>query len=270
MSLWDGVKLLSAADAAYLAIPKDEPELKALLTRMRDSYERAVAEVVSKRFELSHPNALGNKKFVRYYSLDDPLPEGLLYSRALAMHVTRIFQPNPSEISIQSFYDWCKNLSGKTSTSSCKFEIQKFDRDELKRWFDFHQIVSAYDFVRINDPPPEDSSGTEPLDVSTLANPDRLLEAFSRHGLHKAWFDSPKSHSWLLNARKKIGVGGNRSKPPLYCPYEVMLGVTTQIRRGSDAPPRLSEETGWSVLKHHFPEAFEKFKHLKSDDDQRF
>lgn len=270
MSHWDEVPLFLAADAAALAIKIDPSEIQALLTRMRNSYESAVAEVASKNYEVSHPNSLAGTKLVKYFSLDDPLPDGLLYGRALAMHVKLIFRPNPSEASLQSFWDWCRNRSDESFTVSCRFEIQKFDREELHQWFDFHGIESEYDFVQRNDPITANPDTSNPIDIATLASPDELLKAFSKWGLRKAWFNSPRNHQWLFNARKRVGIGGNRPKPPLYCPYEVMLGLAGRIRRGPDAPPRISIENGWSLLTRWFPTAYEKFKHLDRTDAQRF
>ena len=45
MSLWDQFELFLAVDAAGLAIPTNYSEKKALLNKMRDSYEKAVDEV---------------------------------------------------------------------------------------------------------------------------------------------------------------------------------------------------------------------------------
>jgi hypothetical protein len=270
MSHWDAVPLFLAAEAAALAIQNDPSEEKALLTRMRNSYESAVAEVVSKNYEVSHPNSLAGTKLVKYFSLDDPLPEGLLYSRALAMHVKQIFRPNPTEASLKSFWDWCRNRSAESFIFSRKFEIQKFAREELHQWFEFHGIESEYDFVQKNDSPTANTDTPKPIDIATLASPEQLLTAFSKYGLRKAWFNSPRNHKWLINARKRVGIGGNRPKPPLYCPYEVMRALAYRIKRGPDAPPRISIDKGWSLLRRSFPEAYEKFKCHESTDDQRF
>jgi hypothetical protein len=269
MSHWDAVPLFLAAEAAALAIQDDPSEEKALLTRMRNSYESAVAEVVSKNYEVSHPNSLAGTKLVKYFSLDDPLPEGLLYSRALAMYVKQIFRPNPTESSLKSFWDWCRNRSAESFTFSSKFEVQKFDREELHQWFEFHGIESEYDFVQTNDPLAANPGNPDQIDTTTLASPDELLKVFRSWGLRKAWFNSPRNHKWLINARKRVGIGGNSPKPPLYCPYEVMLALAHRIRRGPDAPPRISIGKGWLLLKRSFPEAYEKFKHQDSTDDQR-
>ena len=56
MSLWDQFELFFAVDAADLAIPTNDSERKALLNKMHDSYEKAVDEVFSKYFELTHPD----------------------------------------------------------------------------------------------------------------------------------------------------------------------------------------------------------------------
>ena len=109
MSHWDKLELFSAADAASLVTGDDKSETKALLNQMRDAYENAVGETFTKHFEIRHPHSQANPKPVRYHSITDPLPEGLLYSRALDMQSGLLFRPDPEEVS-------CKFLMSGTAT----------------------------------------------------------------------------------------------------------------------------------------------------------
>jgi hypothetical protein len=93
---------------------------------------------------------------------------------------------------------------------------------------------------------------SESLDVSLLADPDELCTAFASFGLKRAWFDDLNSRNWLRTARKVVGQGQRgRRRPPLFCPFEVMIGLVTKSRKR-----RLSEATGWRLLKAHFPKVY--------------
>ena len=94
MSLWDQFELFLAVDAAGLVIPTNDSEKKALLNKMRDSYEKAVDQVFSKCFELTYPGSQVNSNKVRYRSISDQLPESLFYSRALDMQGRVLFRPD--------------------------------------------------------------------------------------------------------------------------------------------------------------------------------
>lgn len=267
MSLWDQFELFSAADAASLAIPDNESETKALLNKMLDSYGKAVDEVFSKHFELTYPDSPVNLSKVRYHSIDDPLPEKLLYSRALDMHRQVLFRDNPSSASINLFQEWRSNETDKHYAFSCAFEVQKFDRAELHRWLTFHAIESAYCFLKPDSSSAPNPTNPLPLDTTVLATPDRLLRAFSQWGLKEDWFNAPRKQSWLLSARKQIGIGGNSSKPPLYCPFEVMQGLANRTKPRNGAV-RMSEAKGWQILKKQFTSTYEKFEHYDPSRDQ--
>jgi hypothetical protein len=92
-----------------------------------------------------------------------------------------------------------------------------------------------------------------------------LLKAFGQWGLKKDWFNSPRKHGWLSEARKRIGVGGNQSQPPLYCPYEVMVGLATKTKPRYGHRP-MSERKGWQILRQRFSAAYSKFGHLDYGD----
>ena len=268
MSLWDQFELFLAVDAAGLAIPTNDSEKKALLNKMRDSYEKAVDEVFSKYFELTYPDSQVNSNKVRYHSIDDQLPESLFYSRALDMQSRVLFRPDPSDASSKLFQAWCRDKTDEHYAFSSKFEVQKFDRKEIDRWLIFHNIDSDYGFVKTDLQAMGTPQISAPLDVTVLATPNRLLSVFGQWGLKKNWFDSPRKHAWLLSARKQNGIGGNSPSPPLYCPREVMVGLANKIKRGKGAPPRISEVKGWQILKRQFPATYDKFQSLEVIDDQ--
>lgn len=268
MSLWNKLELFSAADAASLAIGDDESETKALLNQMRDAYEKAVGETFSKHFEITYPDSQVNTKQVRYHSITDPLPEGLFYSRALDMHARLLFRPHPNEVSCKFFREWYSNHTDRDYAFSCNFDVQKFDRNELQRWLAFHEIESAYQFKKVTPSTKDDSPVQQPIDIKLLANPEELLKAFGVWGLKKTWFNCLGNHAWLLEARRRIGVGGNNFKPPLFCPLRVLIGLATQTKPRRGDRPRVSFEKGWKHLKINFPLVCQENAHLAPDDDQ--
>jgi hypothetical protein len=270
MTVWDQFDRFTAEDASNLAHPQNPLEAKALLTMMQKAYGSALRETSLKHFETAHLDAITSTNIkIKYHSLECALPEAYLYSYSLRLQADLLFRPDPSAATCKFFHDWCNDETGDDGVFSSSFKAQEFTRDELHRWLTCHELESSYSFERATSPEVPAAAPAQ-LDASTLANPSELLKAFGQWGLRQEWFDSPRSHGWLWAARKQVGVGGNSPKPPLYCPYEVMLGLAGRIRRGADAPPRMSKNKGWSVLERHFPEAYEKFKHLNCDDDQRY
>jgi hypothetical protein len=266
MSIWDQINLLTAGDAAKLAFPDNESEAKALFIKMMKSYSKALSEISTKHLETGHPELNQTNFKPKYQSIDAPLPEEHLYSRALEMQSKVLFRPNAIEASCIFFHDWYRDENGTDGAFSSNFDVQDFSREELHRWLTFHGIESAYQFIKF---PPTSVEPVPPelLDTRVLATPAELIRAFGMWGLNKDWFDSPSNQSWLLAARKRIGVGGNQSKPPLYCPYEVMCGLATKTRPRNGAK-RMSQKKGWRVLRNNFPEAYHKFQALEIADDQ--
>ena len=267
MSHWNKLELFSAVDAADLVTGGNGSETRALLNQMRVAYENAVGETFTKFFEIRYPHSQANPLQVRYHSITDPLPEGLLYSRALDMHVQLLFRPNPNEVSHKFFHEWYSNHTDRDHTFSCDFDVQKFDRNQLQRWLGFHEIGSDYTFGRADPPAVANPPSPAPLDLTVLAIPAQLLCAFERRGLKKGWFNEPSKHPWLLAARKQPGRGGNKPVAPLYCPYEVMIGLTTQIRPRYGGV-RLGRKPGFELLKRFFPDVYDKFDYMAPDDDQ--
>jgi hypothetical protein len=272
MSLWDQHSEFLAEQIADLVF-EDARERKALLSLMRKAYENAHADLSARYheayglIEIEGEDSASTGRQGRLeeglYSIAIQAYEDLLLSPA----TTASLDEKGTQDTHQLFQGWLDNPDSPHPALSGRFEVQRFSRAEIERWLLVHQIDSKYAFV-----PEELSNGAdapveEPLDRSVLATPAELLGAFKPWGLKPEWFNSPGKHDWLLKARKVIGVGGNRPKPPLFCPFEVMVGLTTKTRKRFGAK-RMSQETGWRMLKAHFPSTYEKFRHLNPDDDQ--
>jgi hypothetical protein len=269
MSIWDKLDRFTAEAASNLAHPNNPSEAKALLTMMQKAYEKALRQVFFKHIEIHHPQAMvSHESKAAYRSLDDPIPPDCLLSYSLTLQAELLFQPNSGIATCTFFHNWCADETGNDGAFSSNFHAQEFTRDELHRWLTCHELDSDYSFERI-EPPASVVLASQELDISVLATPTQLLKAFGSWGLMKGWLDCPRKHGWLLAARKRIGVGGNRSKPPLYCPYEVMVGLCTKTkpRKGAE---RMSLERGWKKLRHFFPDTHLKFEHLRIFDDQSF
>lgn len=267
MSLWDQFHLFTAADAVNLVITNNTSESKALLKKMKRGYEKALGETFTKHYETGHPELKQAIAEIKYQSIDAPLPEEHLYSRSLEVQAKVLFRPDAIAASCVFFHDWYSNGTGEDGAFSSNFDAQEFSREELHRWLTFQKIESAYPFIEEAPPKSVDSAQPEPLDRKVLETPAELLRFFGVWGLKKEWFDSPANQSWLLAARKQIGVGGNQSKPPLYCPYEVMFGLATKTRPRNGAK-RMSQVKGWQILRNHFPETHYKFQALEVVVDQ--
>lgn len=268
MSLWDQFDRFTAADAATLAIQNNQSEAKALLTKIRKAYEKALSETFLKHYETGHPASRANNKTPQYQSIDDPLPASHLYSWALVLQAKLLFRPNPSEASCIFFHEWHKNETGSDGAFSSNFDAQEFSRDELHRWLTFHKIESDYQFKKVETATEDKASTHQTIDIKLLATPEELLKAFGVWGLKKTWFNCLGNHGWLLEARRRVGVGGNSSKPPLFCPLWVMLGLATQTKPRKGFSPRVSIGKGWERLKINFPLVYQANLHLAPDDDQ--
>lgn len=102
----------------------------------------------------------------------------------------------------------------------------------------------------------ESTSPADP-DFGLLASRDELIAAFGAWGLKPAWFATPKGHQWLFKARKVKGRGQRgHVAPALYCPYEVMNGLVSQIR----GRQRMSTEKGWKLLADNFPAVYDVYR----------
>jgi hypothetical protein len=257
MTIWDQIALLKAADAAGLAMRQDGSETKALLLKMKKSYEKALSEVFTKHFETGHLELHQTNSKPKYQSIDDPLPEEHLYSRALEFQSKVLFRPMAHAASCTFFHDWFNNENGMDGAFSSNFDAQEFSRDELQRWLSFHGVESAYQFKKVEPRIEVDPPVQQKVDTKLLATPEELLRAFGAWGLKKAWFDCLGNHGWLFEARKRVGRGGNSPRKPLFCPLMVMSGLTTQTKPRKGYRQRISVEKGWKLLKACFPLVYE-------------
>ena len=278
MSIWDQHADFLAKDAAYLAT-EDAFEAEGLLKLMRDAYEKAMRETDIK-YELvngsGHVVLYGRNGAVipnRYQSVNDPLPVDALYSSVLMGHIQEIFDfEDDSDLHnafIEHYKSWRKNNTISSHNSSCLFKVQRFNRKEIDRWLNLRGIESQYAFVQSNKaamPSPSNPlKSIEAIDTSVLAAPYELMAIFEKRGLDKQWFNDLKNHSWLKVARKTKGRGGKNPILPLYCPYEVMVGLRTDSRAAKN---RFTEKTGWRLLRENFPRTYSRFEHLEPDFDQ--
>jgi len=273
MTVWDQHADFLAKDAAYL-VTQDEFETVGLLKLMHDAYEKALNQTgIKYDLVLGSLSAViigpeGKAIPLPYTSVDDPLPEYGLYSRRLNGHIQEIFDQQADtdwyKEMIDLYRSWRKDKTGSTQSSSSLFEVQRFQRKEIDRWLKLRGIESKYAFVQ-NSEAPSPNPSNEPIDISVLVAPFELMKVFERWGLNKKWFNELKNHEWLSDARKTRGRGGRNPIFPLFCPYEVMVGLRTESRLAKN---RYSEETGWRLLRQNFPKVFSKFEHLAPDIGQ--
>jgi len=278
MSVWDQYADFLAKEAAYLAT-ENEFDSVGLLKLMRDAYEKAKNETYIKYKLISDPACMvlyGHNGAVipnRYQSVNDPLPVDALYSSVLMGHIQEIFDfEDDSDLHnafIEHYKSWRNNNSSSYHGVSCLFEVQRFKRKEIDRWLNLRGIESKYAFVQNNTTSMlsqgNELKSIEAIDTSVLAAPYELIAIFEKRGLDKQWFNDLKNHSWLKVARKTKGRGGKNPILPLYCPYEVMVGLRTESRAAKN---RYTEETGWRLLRENFPRAYSRFEHLEPDFDQ--
>ena len=111
------------------------------------------------------------------------------------------------------------------------------------------------------------SAHTGGVDYTTLATRKQLIDAFGTFtGMDESWFrnlgDTPK----LREARKIPGRGGRNSvrAEPFFCPFEVMLWLMCPRQKKGK---KLSETTGWRLLRRHFPDVYEQHQTKGPDLD---
>ena len=277
MSLWDQHVDFLAEEVAHLAL-EDISEISGLLSLMRKAYGEAFSAVVTKYLIITGQLELENYTGLDLsLSIEDQLSQDCLYSRALKAYAEIFLDPNKStqydEIALTDAHNFFRSFiekkGGESPVLSGRFEIQRFSREEIDRWLNLRGIASKYKFALENNATvishDRAPASVQPIDTSILVTPNDLLAAFSQWGLKKQWFNEPGNHPWLYSARKVIGRGGNKPIPPLYCPYEVMLGLRTVSRAARD---RFSEKKGWEILSKHFRAAFERYKACMPDLDQ--
>lgn len=268
MSIWDQIALLTAEDAAGLAIRQDESETKALILKMKKSYNKARSVVFAKYYETCRQELNKSDTTPTCQSLEAPLPVEHLYSNVLQIHAMLLFRPDANPASSTLFYEWYCDESGKDGAFSSNFDAQEFRREELHRWLSFHGIESAYQFKKAEAPIEVDPPVQQKVDTRLLATPEELLRAFGVWGLKETWFDCLGNHGWLVEARKRVGRGGNSPRKPLFCPLLVMRGLTTRIKPRKGFRPRISVEKGWKLLEAKFPLVYEANIDQAPDDEQ--
>lgn len=94
---------------------------------------------------------------------------------------------------------------------------------------------------------------------------DQLIAAFPQF-LNADKFR--KLEGWLLKARQRKGTPGRNGRPALFCPYAIMLGITTKIR----GKGKLPQARGWHILLKEFPDTYAAFEAQRprtgtADDD---
>lgn len=123
--------------------------------------------------------------------------------------------------------------------------------------------------TRTEAPQPEPVVQAEEIDLSMLADPGQLIDAFGRYtNMDASWFDKWKDYPALNNAIKRKGTSGRgRTTEPLFCPFLVMLGLMKKPRSGSKRKAFEVEGTPWRMLKQHFPRVYNMHKGLSPLDD---
>lgn len=108
-------------------------------------------------------------------------------------------------------------------------------------------------------------SESEPIPWHLLATPEELIAAFGVFtGMNKAWFNKVQDKPQLLAARYKVGVSGRGGTEPLFYVFPVMQWLIDPKRK---IGTKITELTGWRMLKAHFPKVHEQFQHLAHDSD---
>ena len=93
------------------------------------------------------------------------------------------------------------------------------------------------------------------LDLSKLATPDELIEAFGRFtGMGKSWFSNITDKPGLEDARRIKGLKGKGGHKPLFCPLAVMGWLTNEKRKVGHP---ISEEKCWALLESYFPRVYD-------------
>ena len=102
---------------------------------------------------------------------------------------------------------------------------------------------------------PKRAGAVSEVDYSVLASRDQLIAAFGAFtGMDIDWFKNLDDTPALKSARKVTGRGQRGSTvEPLFCPFEVMQWLVNPKRKKGRP---LGEDTGWRLLKSHFPKAY--------------
>lgn len=175
--------------------------------------------------------------------------------------------------------------SGKPrrATNLCVFLDEWLFAEDFNAWLEVAGFLEPYRLpvVELDEPGPDQQITTPPseqdkdatndgqkakavtttnpsIDFDQLATRRQLIQAFGQFtGMNMSWFNNLKDTPKLSAARKAAGKGGRNSAEPLFCPFEVMLWLVDQKRRRGR---QIQNETGWRMLKQHFPGVYELYK----------
>lgn len=103
----------------------------------------------------------------------------------------------------------------------------------------------------------------ERVDYGSLATREALVRVFGTHTrMNLDWFNNLSDSPGLKKACKVRGKGGKPGSQvePMFCPYEVMLWLTDPKTK-KQGLVRMSEQTGWRLLKQSFKAAYIKVGH---------
>lgn len=134
-----------------------------------------------------------------------------------------------------------------------------------KRWR--HSMVA--ELLRPVTGPAESVVQAEAIDLSMLAGPGQLIDAFGLHtGMNASWFKNLKDYPALSGAIKRKGTSGRgRATEPLFCPFLVMQGLMKTPRKGSKRKAFKEAATPWRMLKRHFPRVYDMHQGQSPLDD---
>lgn len=169
---------------------------------------------------------------------------------------------NPPAPSMAVAYKLCLKGINLCKAADPNFPLVASPYDWLK-WaqengYDIQHLIQLLPKNQVPRQFPDNAVIVNGHDHDDLATPTALIRAFGFcTGMDKSWFQ--KLEGPLLAARKKEGTSGRRSTPPMFCPYEVMIWLTSSTYKKGK---KISINTGWQQLKKHFPRVYEQFEPL--------
>jgi hypothetical protein len=192
-----------------------------------------------------------------------------------ARHVKEAYTPEGARVLVElPAQELPPPLSGQTMQTRIQqitpsLNIKTDDLHAFTEDVDAHESVDSSS----NETTPESQAllieQQEAIDLSMLADPSQLIEAFGRYTkMDASWFDKWQDHPSLKNAIKRKGTPGRgRTTKPLFCPFLVMHGLMKKPRRGNKRQAFLNDETPWRMLKQHFPRVYDMHKGESPLDD---